>query len=106
MTRKPSVFDPSDFQIADKTPAPAVAASSAPLATRAAEAGQAGPSAKRDDAMFRTSLYLSRAVHDCLREIAHVERKSVHDLIREGLDHVLTSRLHPSVAELAERRKT
>ncbi|QRG10285.1 hypothetical protein EZH22_31380 (plasmid) [Xanthobacter dioxanivorans] len=55
--------------------------------------------------MFRTSLYLSHAVHDVLREIAHVERKKVHDLLREGIDHVLTSRLHPSIDEITRKGK-
>jgi hypothetical protein len=35
--------------------------------------------------MFRTSVYFHRAVHDVLRDIAHNERRSITDLINEGL---------------------
>ena len=54
-------------------------------------------------ATFRTSVYFSRAVHDKLRDIAHEERKTVSDLINEGLDHVLTSRNYPTTAALRGR---
>ena len=54
--------------------------------------------------MFRTSVYFSRAVHDKLRDIAHEERKTITDLINEGLDHVLTSRNYPNTAELKKER--
>ena len=57
-----------------------------------------------DPAMFRTSVYFSRAVHDKLRDIAHEERKTITDLINEGLDHVLTSRNYPNTAELKKER--
>jgi tRNA A37 threonylcarbamoyladenosine dehydratase len=53
---------------------------------------------------FRTSVFLSFAAHDVLRDIAHEERKTFADLFREGLDHVLTSRNYPTTAEL-ERKK-
>ena len=59
---------------------------------------------KPDPAMFRTSVYFSRAVHDKLRDIAHEERKTITDLINEGLDHVLTSRNYPNTAELKKER--
>lgn len=49
-----------------------------------------------------TSVYVPRAAHDRLREIAFVERRKIHDLIMEGLDHVIASRGHP---ETASRRK-
>ena len=55
--------------------------------------------------MFRTSVYFSRAVHDKLRDIAHEERKSITDLINEGLDHVLMSRNYPPTAELRSKKK-
>jgi hypothetical protein len=54
--------------------------------------------------MFRTSVYFSRTVHDKLRDIAHEERKSVTDLINEGLDHVLTSRNYATTAELRSKK--
>ena len=49
---------------------------------------------------FRTSVYFSRAVHDKLRLIAFEERKTVTDLINEGLDEVLRARGYPTTAEL------
>jgi len=55
--------------------------------------------------MFRTSVYFPRVVHDKLREIAFAERKSVTDLINEGLDHVLTSRNYAPTAELRGKKR-
>ena len=49
---------------------------------------------------FRTSVYFHRAVHDVLRDIAHNERRSITDLINEGLDHVLAKRNYPGTADL------
>ena len=49
---------------------------------------------------FRTSVYFHRGVHDKLRAIAFEERKTVMDLINEGLDHVLASRHYPTTSEL------
>ena len=49
-----------------------------------------------------TSVYIPRAAHDRLREIAFVERCRVHDLIMEGLDLAIARRGHP---ETATRRK-
>ncbi len=54
--------------------------------------------------MFRTSVYFSRVVHDKLRDIAHAERKSITDLINEGLDHVLTSRNYKSTSQLRGKK--
>ena len=51
-------------------------------------------------ATFRTSVYFHRAVHDKLRLIAFEERKSVTDLINEGLDAVLRARGYPTTGEL------
>ena len=61
--------------------------------------------ANGESEMFRTSLYLSRAVHEVLREIAFHERKKVHDLFMEGLDLVLEKRRHPSTAEITSNAK-
>lgn len=55
--------------------------------------------------MFRTSVYFSRAVHDKLREIAFEERKSVTDLINEGLDHVLAARNYATTGELKKKKR-
>jgi len=49
-----------------------------------------------------TSVYIPRAAHDRLREIAFVERCKIHDLIMQGLDLVIAQRGHP---ETATRRK-
>ena len=54
---------------------------------------------------FRTSVLMSRAAHEILREIAHAERKPFAELFREGLDHVLTSRNFPTIAELDAKAK-
>lgn len=88
MTKKPSVFAADDI---------------APSATVAKSAQvQAKPApAKPDSENFRTSLYLHRAVHDALREISFHERVSIHDLLREGIDHVLKTRAKPSTSELS-----
>jgi hypothetical protein len=56
--------------------------------------------AKGEAEMFRTSLYLSRNVHDKLREIAFHERKKVNDLFMEGLNKVLAARGFPTTDEL------
>ena len=54
--------------------------------------------------MFRTSVYFHRAVHDVLRDIAHNERRSIADLINEGLDHVLARRNYPGTADLRRKK--
>ncbi len=61
--------------------------------------------AKAEDAMFRTSVYFSRLVHDKLRAIAFEERKTITDLINEGLDHVLQTRNYPSTSKLREKSR-
>jgi hypothetical protein len=53
---------------------------------------------------FRTSVYFHRGVHDILRDIAHDERKSITDLINEGLDHVLAKRNYPGTADLRRKK--
>lgn len=45
-----------------------------------------------------TSVYIPRAAHDRLREIAFHERKKIHDLIMEGLDLVIAARGHSESA--------
>ncbi len=87
-----------DTYIVRSTPTP----TSEPPSLREAESKAPVAQANKNEPekMFRTSVYFSRAVHDTLRDIAHEERKSVTDLINEGLDHVLTSRNYPTVAEV------
>ncbi|MEX6509172.1 hypothetical protein [Jiella sp. M17.18] len=58
---------------------------------------------KAEKEVIKTSTYLPRPVHDVLREIAFHERSKVHDLLMEGIEHILKTRRHPSVAELKER---
>jgi hypothetical protein len=53
---------------------------------------------------FRTSVYFHRGVHDVLRDIAHDERKSITDLINEGLDCVLAKRNYPGIADLRRKK--
>jgi hypothetical protein len=78
---------------------------SLPVEATQAKVSKAANPAKGEGEMFRTSLYLSRAVHDVLREIAFHERKKVHDLFMEGLDLVLEKRRHPSTAEITKSAK-
>ena len=61
------------------------------------------PLRKATPETFRTSMYFARSVHDVLREIAYVERKTISDLINEGLDKVLKARGRPSLRELRKR---
>jgi hypothetical protein len=56
--------------------------------------------------MFRTSVYFHRGVHDVLRDLAHNERKSITELINEGLDHVLAKRNYPGTAALRRQTRT
>ena len=87
----------------DETPEMSPAAPAAKDAPSGEGRGQT-PAARGNPSMFRTSVYFSRAVHDKLRAIAFEERKTITDLINEGLDHVLSARNYPSVAELRRRK--
>lgn len=55
-------------------------------------------------ATFRTSVYFARPVHDKLRLIAFEERKTITDLINEGLDAVLQARGYPTTEELRKEK--
>jgi len=46
---------------------------------------------------------LHPSVHDLLREIAHVERRSMTSVINEGLDMFLKSRAQPSIEEIKKK---
>ena len=63
------------------------------------------PLRKATPETFRTSMYFARSVHDVLREIAYVERKTISDLINEGLDKVLKARGRPNLKELRNKDK-
>ena len=87
MSKRPAVFSLDNLMVKPIEPA--------------SEPAPAKPAGKPElSSTFRTSVYFSRAVHDKLRAIAFEERKSITDLINEGLDHVLTSRQYPTIAEL------
>ena len=90
---RPSVFSDMDIEL------PKAAESRA-----AARTPQPEPT-KIDKGIVKTSTYLPREVHDVLREIAFHERNKVHDLLIEGIEHVLKSRRHPSISELKERHE-
>ena len=93
-----------------KPPRPALFDDAKPAIVLSATAGQveeaapiaaAAAGSKPKAGPLKTSLYLNPAVHDVLREIAFQERKKVHDLVIEGLEHVLKTRRHPSTNEIA-----
>lgn len=96
MMRRPNVFEDIDSEVSQ--------AETASVANEHAD--KTAKPAKSESEMFRTSLYLSRAVHDVLREIAFHERKKVHELFVEGLDAVLEKRRHPSSAEITRSAKS
>ena len=50
--------------------------------------------------MVRTSIYISRAAHERLREIAFTKRQRVHGLIVEGIDIVLKKHGHSESARV------
>lgn len=58
----------------------------------------AGRRARPD--VVHTSVYLPRAVHRKLREIAFTRDVKVHDVIMEGIDEALRKHGHPSVEAL------
>ncbi len=87
-SKRPKVLDLGSLMV-KPAPAPSIEPQ-APVAAKKAAPKDA----------FRTSVYFHRAVHDKLRDIAHEERKTVMDLINEGLDVVLTRRNYPTTGEL------
>jgi len=100
-TKTPALLNLDTFLV--KAPAAVEAApSTAPAIEAASESSKAANSLAPES--FRTSVYFSRAVHDKLREIAFEERKSITDLINEGLDHVLTARHYATTAELRGKK--
>lgn len=55
--------------------------------------------------IVHTSIYLPKAVHRALREIAFTTDRKVHDLVLDGLNRVLQEHGKPSVAELTDSAK-
>lgn len=89
MSRRPSVLNPSlEMPQAD---------GGTVSEKKAASKGEA--------AMVKTTAYFSRAVHEKLREIAFTERKSINDLMLEGLDKMLAERSYPTTKQLTESAK-
>jgi hypothetical protein len=96
MSKRPSLV--AGLQI--QTPA-AEPVNPAPEAT--AQAKPAGRKAQPD--IVHTSVYLPKAVHRKLKEIAfHTDRK-VHDIIMDGIDEVLKKHGHPTSSELKASAK-
>ena len=46
--------------------------------------------------IVHTSIYLPKAIHDALREIAYRERVKIHDVIIEGIGLALKKRRYPA----------
>src|ERR1700677_1169538 len=86
--------------VEESAPLPAATVAENPAPAKSAAASKRPAAAEPEN--FRTSVYFSRAVHDKLREIGFEERKTITDLINEGLDHVLSSRNYATTAELRE----
>jgi hypothetical protein len=93
---------PSVFALPSTARPPAAAREAHPTA---GEVQELATPARGEPEMMRTSLYLSRAVHDKLREIAFTERCKVHELFIEGIDKVLAERGFPGTAELRDSSK-
>ncbi len=49
------------------------------------------------------SLYLEQPVYDQIREIAHVERVKMHQLVVEGIDLLFRKRGQPPIRELMKK---
>lgn len=93
--KRPSVIDELDLAPEAETPPPAAS----PAKPKVVKIRTAKPApAEQPDNIVRSSIYLTQAAHDRLREIAFVERKKVHDLIVEGVDAVIAKRGHPESA--------
>jgi hypothetical protein len=60
------------------------------------------PRRARPDTVQQT-LYLPPAVHDQLRELAHIERVKMHALVMEGLDALFRARGLKSIADLTRK---
>jgi hypothetical protein len=99
-SKRPALMNLDSFLV--KPAAATVAAPVAPAIDAAPEPSKTAATATPES--FRTSVYFSRAVHDKLREIGFEERKTITDLINEGLDHVLTSRNYATTAELRAKK--
>ncbi len=96
MTKRPTVFPELNI-VGAEPPKPAAPPPPAPTAT--------APAPERPAKGFRTSVWFPHELHDVLRKIAFEERKTVTDLLMEGLDSVLKNRGYPSTAELGRGQR-
>lgn len=58
------------------------------------------PVTKPQKEVVKSTVYFPKAVHQTLREIAFTQNCKVHDLVLQGLSHVLKEHGYPSVEEL------
>ena len=93
MGKRPSVID--DVML--PTPTRATSAEVAEERPAVAPPAAAPRRAARPDVQH-TSIYLPRAAYDRLREIAFAKRCKVHDLIMQGIDHVIVEHGHTEQA--------
>lgn len=99
---RPSIFDESMLEATQ--PTETVETVEKPAKRLKAKVEVKTTPAKGEAELFRTSVYLSPAVHDRLRELAFTERKKVNELLMEGLDKLLVSRGYPTTAETKAAR--
>jgi hypothetical protein len=96
MSKRPSLIADLDLAAEPATaPAPQPAQ---PAPAKVVKISQPKAAEAPEADLVRSSIYLSRASHDRLREIAFVEKKKVHDLIVEGIDQVIAKRGHKETA--------
>lgn len=55
------------------------------------------------DRAKQLSIYLEEPVYELIREIGHVERKKIHQLLLEGVDLMLKKKGYPSTSELLKK---
>ena len=67
------------------------------------QAETAEPTRRARPDTVQQTLYLPPAVHDQLRDLAHVERVKMHALVMEGLDAVFRARGLKGIADLIRK---
>ena len=91
MTKRPSLLSGLNLPKTEAAAAPAEAPVQ-PAATR-----------KPRPDIVHTSVYLPKVVHRKLREIAFTTDRKVHDLLMDGVDHVLRAHGHAGVEDLKRK---
>jgi hypothetical protein len=105
MSKRPSVI--GDLNLVAGTPPteqPATPAEPAAIETMTATVHNLTPAKPAKD-VRHTSLYLPKAVHRTIAEIALAQDRKPHAIMLEGLDLVLRKYGHPSIAEMESRDK-